>query len=136
MATMKILGTTDEVTTCDCCGRQDLKSTVAFQTDDGIAYFGCVCASKMFKVSARSIRADADKADEVNAAAKRLESSGAVAHDDDEWQAFLSLECVRAGAFAGRSTKPDRCEQIQALGGYAAAVAKFDAQGRRAFQAS
>jgi hypothetical protein len=31
MASTKFLGTSDEVTTCDCCGRKDLKSTDRFR---------------------------------------------------------------------------------------------------------
>lgn len=30
------LGTTDDVTTCDCCGRENLKSTVALQLHDDV----------------------------------------------------------------------------------------------------
>ena len=44
---IKFLGTSDEVSTCDCCGRKDLKSTVALSIDDGEAvYFGVTCAAR------------------------------------------------------------------------------------------
>lgn len=43
-----ILGTTDTVTTCECCGRSDLKTTVVFGNEDGTptAYYGSECAAK------------------------------------------------------------------------------------------
>lgn len=55
-----LMGTTDEVTTCDCCGRKNLKNTVCFEdTETGnLTYFGVVCASKM-----RGVKADVVKAE-------------------------------------------------------------------------
>jgi hypothetical protein len=44
---MKIIGITDEVTSCDCCGKSNLKKTVVLEDQEGnINYFGQVCASK------------------------------------------------------------------------------------------
>jgi hypothetical protein len=41
------VGTSDEVLTCDCCGRADLQMTVALRDADGeILYFGRNCAAK------------------------------------------------------------------------------------------
>lgn len=43
----KALGITDERTTCDCCGKSNLKCTVAMELDSGeIVYYGRVCASR------------------------------------------------------------------------------------------
>lgn len=43
----KALGTTDAITICDCCGKSDLKLTVAIELDDGqIVYYGRICASR------------------------------------------------------------------------------------------
>jgi hypothetical protein len=42
----KILGLTEENTTCDCCGKTNLKVTVALETETGIVYFGRDCAAK------------------------------------------------------------------------------------------
>ena len=46
--TFKMIGITDEVTSCDCCGRTDLKRTVVLErTDDGvIVYFGTSCGAR------------------------------------------------------------------------------------------
>ena len=42
-----IVGTSDEVTTCECCGKSDLKSTVVLGTHDGeVSYYGIVCAAR------------------------------------------------------------------------------------------
>lgn len=53
MATFKILGITDEKTECECCGRTNLKCTVALEFTDAegnstgdITYYGRDCASR------------------------------------------------------------------------------------------
>lgn len=50
---MKVLGITDERTECDCCGKVNLKCTVAIESTDAdgngtgsIVYFGRDCASR------------------------------------------------------------------------------------------
>lgn len=50
--TFTVLGTCDNVTTCDCCGRADLKRTVALDDGEGVTYYGTACASKATKRSA------------------------------------------------------------------------------------
>ena len=38
---------TDEVTTCDCCGKYNLKATVLMLSDDGgLFHYGRTCASR------------------------------------------------------------------------------------------
>ena len=45
MNEIKILGLTDERTTCDCCGKTGLKVTVALEIDGGeTLYYGRDCA--------------------------------------------------------------------------------------------
>ena len=41
----KILGTTDEITTCECCGKRGLKMTVILDRDGEIVHFGRDCAA-------------------------------------------------------------------------------------------
>lgn len=42
----KALGVTDEVTVCDCCGKKNLKCTVALEMEDGsIVHYGRDCAA-------------------------------------------------------------------------------------------
>lgn len=47
-AAYTFVGTTDEVTTCGCCGRSDLKGTVVLRPADGgdFVFFGSVCGAK------------------------------------------------------------------------------------------
>lgn len=45
--TLTPLGLTEEVTTCECCNKKNLKVTVALQyKDGGIVYYGRDCAGK------------------------------------------------------------------------------------------
>jgi hypothetical protein len=44
---MKALYLTDSITTCECCGRTELKATVAMQLDcGGILHYGRTCAAR------------------------------------------------------------------------------------------
>jgi len=48
-STPQIIGISDEVTTCDCCGRTGLKRTVHLHLeDDGDIYYGTTCAARAF----------------------------------------------------------------------------------------
>jgi len=40
------LGITDEVTTCECCGKSNLKRTVALDNGGGVVYYGTSCAAR------------------------------------------------------------------------------------------
>jgi hypothetical protein len=57
----KVLGTNDETTTCECCGRTDLKKTVVLSNGDHEVRYGTECAARLLKVSkndvAKSVRA-------------------------------------------------------------------------------
>lgn len=55
----KALGITDEVTTCDCCGKADLKCTVAIELDDGqIVHYGRTCARRNTGKAAKQINSE------------------------------------------------------------------------------
>ncbi len=57
-----ILGISEEVTTCDCCGRSHLKRTVALKTDGGVVHYGCDCAAKAYRhAGVRNLNAAAVK---------------------------------------------------------------------------
>lgn len=44
---MKILGINDDVTTCECCGRSNLKATVVLETEHGdVRHYGRDCAAR------------------------------------------------------------------------------------------
>lgn len=44
----KILGISDEVTTCEACGKTNLKRTVVLQLAEGTVHYGSDCAAKAF----------------------------------------------------------------------------------------
>lgn len=46
--TPRILGISDEVTTCDHCGRSELRRTVALDFDGEVSFYGTTCAAKAF----------------------------------------------------------------------------------------
>ena len=58
---MRLLGFTEEITQCGCCGKSELKGTYAFDTSSGIQYYGSTCAKKHGYYGS-SIVADATKA--------------------------------------------------------------------------
>jgi hypothetical protein len=43
--TIKILGICDDRTDCECCGKSNLKRTVALDFDGGVRYYGTDCAA-------------------------------------------------------------------------------------------
>lgn len=46
----KILGINDDVTTCECCGRPNLKCTVVMENSNGdVVHYGRDCAAKVIK---------------------------------------------------------------------------------------
>jgi len=52
---MKILGINDDVTTCECCGRTNLKATVVLETEHGdIRHYGRDCAARTMHGSNKS----------------------------------------------------------------------------------
>lgn len=55
----KALGTDDSVTTCDCCGKSNLKFTVAIELDDGeIVHYGQICARRNTGKDQRTITSE------------------------------------------------------------------------------
>lgn len=48
MQRSKMLGISDEVTTCDCCGKNNLKRTVAIEMGDSetVVFYGVDCARR------------------------------------------------------------------------------------------
>jgi hypothetical protein len=55
----RALGTDDSVNSCDCCGKSNLKFTVAVQLDDGeVVHYGQVCAARNTGKSQPQINAE------------------------------------------------------------------------------
>ena len=117
-AAIGIVGITDEVSTCDCCGRQNLKRTVAIRDAFGeVSYYGTTCAADVLKRTAK----DVDREAKAVQARKDAEAAEArrVAHEASmaAWTDFLRRESGMVGA--------DVFTMIQALGGFAAARARY-----------
>lgn len=68
----KALGTTDEVTTCDCCGKSNLKLTVLIELEDGeVVNYGTTCAARNTGKAQKQIAA------EIRTEAKRIADAAA-----------------------------------------------------------
>lgn len=81
MTTYRTLAIVDDVNTCDCCGKSNLKSTVAMERDDGeVLYFGSVCATRHSGRESKVIRKEAVDALAVKKAAAHKEMYGSTEH--------------------------------------------------------
>lgn len=110
------LGTTDEVFTCDCCGKTGLKSTVALSIDGGEpVYFGVTCAARALRVGVKEVKAATKAADDAKAAADKARRDAEHAAYMTKWTAFLNAQVP------GRNM----IDQIATLGGMAKARAMF-----------
>lgn len=76
---------TDEVTTCDVCGREELRSTTQFRSADGELYAGSECARKVTGWTTKDVRA----AVEAAATAERIEQSRRSAAESAEQHAAI-----------------------------------------------
>jgi hypothetical protein len=130
-----ILGTTDEVNTCDCCGRTDLKDTVALEDDQtgAILYYGCVCAAKKQNVPSKQIKSEAKKADDIRRKAAQAEKNRLDEIEDSRYQAFIDNKVagqrVTPDVFTGRVTgKENRFNQLQFLGGFVKVRKMYEAE--------
>lgn len=123
---VKTLGTDDSVNVCDCCGKNNLKETIAFETECGeVVHYGVVCASRAIGKPAKVVRAEVKSADNAKFEAE-LEAKRAAANDRfAKW--VLHLVSITGGIkdFAGSW---DVFKMIQAAGGYAKASESFKAQ--------
>ena len=55
----RALGTDDSINTCDCCGKTNLKFTVAIELDDGdIVHYGQICARRNTGKNQRTITSE------------------------------------------------------------------------------
>ncbi len=79
----RVLGTTDEVTECEHCGRVDLKGTIrlgALDADgnvEDVTYFGAVCGARAVGWTTKDIRKQAIVADRDRIEAERLAAADA-----------------------------------------------------------
>jgi hypothetical protein len=53
---IKIIGFTDKVTDCDCCGKTGLKGTYCISIDGNEFYYGSTCATKNTGITSEIIK--------------------------------------------------------------------------------
>ncbi len=75
---MKLLGVTDERTTCDCCGKTHLKRTVALGTETGIVYYGVNCAARALGKKSSAYKVEVDAMEYAQALLKKFGPESAV----------------------------------------------------------
>lgn len=86
-------GTTGDITTCDCCGRADLKSTVIIvgldaggaETGD-LRHYGSTCAAKAMGLTHKAVKA--------KAMGFRAEQSAAVDRATDSSEAYAAWRAI------------------------------------------
>lgn len=95
------LGTSDDITSCECCGKKNLKRTVALDlTGDGaVVHYGVDCASKALTGSKKGSSIILHKSNAVAAARKAL----ADGHDPVKvakvvWNKYGYLSGVKNGS--------------------------------------
>jgi hypothetical protein len=74
-ANFKILGISDDVTGCDCCGKSNLKKTVALDHEGAVVHYGVDCAARALTGSKKDRKIVESKALAV-ALATRLLAAG------------------------------------------------------------
>lgn len=120
---VKVLGISDEVTTCELCGKANLKCTVALDLTgegSGPVFYGRDCAG-MVKYSKKSSSNAAKVVREFEEAKREAEEKQRRAAQDAEfsrWDAFLKANGKGGDVFS----------RIQSLGGFKAARAMYAAQ--------
>lgn len=57
----KIIGFTDKVNECDCCGKTELKGTYCILIDGNEFYYGSTCASNTINISKEEIKKEIKK---------------------------------------------------------------------------
>lgn len=118
MKVYRIKGANDEVTTCQCCGRQNLKETVILEALDpegtgtgAVVRFGTSCAARALTWTQKAVKQEVKRVKDAEAAALAAEQ-----------QRQFQADYEAYGEFLFKSTgKTIRIEAVEALGGLMAA---------------
>lgn len=96
--TIKFLGITDERDSCDCCGKKNLKRTVALTVDDGpVVFYGTTCASVAFGLPAKSVLSEAKAATRAREEADRKVRAERAAKESSALRLILVQELTARG---------------------------------------
>lgn len=93
MEIYRVLGTTDTVTTCEICGRVDLKGTLVLTCNGEITYAGSDCGAQLAGRPANILKREARTADRAAVEAARIAS-------DAITQAWITAEQTEVRAWA------------------------------------
>lgn len=110
---------------CDCCGREDLKKTIKLLNPEGrVVWFGVGCAAKAIGgcVTVKEVRRAREDQIARDQEIIRSEARAQEQAEDAKWQTFLDAKAPGHLAWDGR---PDRFKQIEVLGGWKAARARY-----------
>jgi len=96
----RIVGTSDDVNACDCCGRSDLKRTVAIMNADGeVNHFGTTCAAyQMFGSRKESAKVNAKLRaikSEQEASARRIDQIAQLEKSIENYEEWMFAGQVR-----------------------------------------
>ena len=80
---MTILGINDEVTTCECCGRTNLKATVVLTHGEGEVHYGRECAARALQTTTKGVDTAVRSARAESAKAK-------IVADNAEWATYMN----------------------------------------------
>ena len=96
----RFIGTTDEVTGCDCCGRQGLKMTIVLQPTEGgdMVFFGSQCGARALGWAVKDVTTTAKNADKERRNAVRA------ALQSHPLQAIIDREITECNAIFPRMT--------------------------------
>lgn len=84
----KIIGFTDQITECECCGKTNLKGTYCLEIDGSELYYGSSCAFKTHGITQEEQRAELSK---FKAIKKTKEKLKAMEQDYDTAPTFGKL---------------------------------------------
>ena len=131
MRKFEFLGTTDEHTSCDCCGKKNLKSTVAIRNLDigEDVFFGVTCAARALKMQVAEVRKGAAVADRAKMERQYAARRAAAEVEAARWKAFLVRTTGGVRDWTGEFCTG---AMIQAAGGFTAARALYAAESRTA----
>jgi hypothetical protein len=115
------LGSADDVTTCDNCGKSELKGTVTLSIDGGEpVYYGSDCAARALGTKTKDVLSATRAADRARDAAEARVRDLAQKANGAPWFAFL----------AERGKGNDVFTRIQSLGGHTKAAELYKASGQ------